>query len=84
MLAERKRIRLDVAVELWLNSVVRLPQIHLLEITPAIAARAGKLPRSVGGDPADRLIVAAALQHGVPLVTKDGTIRDAAVVETIW
>jgi PIN domain nuclease of toxin-antitoxin system len=84
MLAERKRIALDEPTEAWLNSVVKLPQIRLLEITPAIAARAGKLPRSVSGDPADRLIVAAALQHSVPLVTKDGGIRDADVVETIW
>jgi PIN domain nuclease of toxin-antitoxin system len=81
MLAERKRIALDEPAEAWLDSVVRLPQIDLLEITPAIAARAGKLPRSIGGDPADRLI---ALQHGVPLLTKDGLIRRSEIVETIW
>ena len=83
-LAERGRIVLDEPAEAWLQSAIRLPQITVLEITPAIAARAGSLPRSVGGDPADRLIVATALQHGVPLVTKDGRIRDAQVLETIW
>jgi PIN domain nuclease of toxin-antitoxin system len=35
-------------------------------------------------DPADRLIVATALHHGIPLVTTDAKIRAARVVETIW
>lgn len=83
-LAERGRVVLDEPAEAWLDSVIRLPQIAVLEITPAIAARAGSLPRSVGGDPADRLIVATAMHHKVPLVTKDGDIRDAQILETIW
>jgi len=83
-LAERGRIVLDEPAEAWLQSAIRLPQITVLEITPAIAARAGSLPRSVGGDPADRLIVATAIHHQMPLVTTDGRIQRAAVLETIW
>ena len=46
--------------------------------------------RSSGGriiglrDPSDQQIVATAIEHGMPLVTKDDRIRRANVVETIW
>jgi PIN domain nuclease of toxin-antitoxin system len=35
-------------------------------------------------DPADRVIVATALTHNVPLLTKDQVIRDFAGVASIW
>ena len=34
------------------------------------------LPSSFPGDPADRLIYATAIEHGLKLVTKDQKIRD--------
>lgn len=34
--------------------------------------------------PADRMIVATALDAEAPLVTKDRRIRDARVLEAIW
>jgi PIN domain nuclease of toxin-antitoxin system len=36
------------------------------------------------GDPADRLIVATALEAGSALVTRDGAIRRSKLVETVW
>jgi PIN domain nuclease of toxin-antitoxin system len=35
-------------------------------------------------DPADRLIVATALVHAVPLVTRDERIRASRSCRTIW
>jgi PIN domain nuclease of toxin-antitoxin system len=35
-------------------------------------------------DPIDRIIVATALHHHAPLVTKDQKIVAAALVETLW
>jgi PIN domain nuclease of toxin-antitoxin system len=35
-------------------------------------------------DPVDLIIMATAVHHGVPLITKDNRIRAAGVVETIW
>jgi len=32
----------------------------------------------------DRIIVAAAHTFGVPLITRDATIRQAGIVECIW
>lgn len=53
-------------------------------ITVAVAEASMTIPRSVLGDPWDRLIVATAMALTVPLVTRDGRIRNASVVETIW
>lgn len=60
-----------------LASLVQVP----LSLSAALKAPALALPH---GDPADRLIVAAALDLGVPLVTKDGNIADAGIVRVIW
>ena len=84
MLAEKRRIALDVGTLEWLRQALTISGIKLLELTVEIAARAGSLPPDVGGDPADRLIVATAIEHGSVLVTKDDRIRRANVVETIW
>ena len=35
-------------------------------------------------DPADCLIVGAALRLGMPLITKDESIVDSGLVETVW
>jgi PIN domain nuclease of toxin-antitoxin system len=45
-------------------------------VTPAIADTAVALPSSFPGDPADRLIYATAIEHGLKLVTKDQAIHD--------
>jgi PIN domain nuclease of toxin-antitoxin system len=52
-----------------------------LSLDAAVRAPALGLPH---GDPADRLIVAAALDLGVPLVTRDGNITDSGVVRVVW
>ena len=54
----------------YMDLIVQALGLAVLPITPAIAARAesGIIPH---GDPADRLIAATALVHGVPLVTVD-------------
>ncbi len=40
--------------------------------------------KAFGALHADRLIVATALDLGVPLVTKDGNITDSGVVRVVW
>ena len=42
-----------------------------------------QLPPSFHGDPADRLIVATALCHGLPLATHDSAIQASCVIP-IW
>jgi PIN domain nuclease of toxin-antitoxin system len=83
MLAAFTRIMLHEPVTSWVNGLLSLPRVELLPLEPEIAidtAWMGITHR----DPADRMLMATARYHGVPLVTKDARIRDARVVETIW
>jgi PIN domain nuclease of toxin-antitoxin system len=84
MLAHRSRILLDLPIGEWIEKALAGTKTVTLPITVPVAVTAGTFSYDVVRDPADRLIVATALAHGVPLVTKDERIRRAAVVETIW
>jgi PIN domain nuclease of toxin-antitoxin system len=53
-------------------------------ITAKVAVLATQLPESYSADPCDRLIGATALAEGIPLVTKDRTIRSSKQIQTIW
>lgn len=56
----------------------------VLPITPQVAVLANQLPATFPSDPSDRLIGATALAEGIPLVTKDRTIRNYKQIKTIW
>jgi PIN domain nuclease of toxin-antitoxin system len=84
MLVNKSRLTLDRDVALWLEQALALPKVVLLALTPQIAAASVHLPASFPGDPADRMIVATALDHRVPLVTKDEPIQQSGLVTTIW
>jgi len=72
-LATHERIALAIPVRSWLGQLGR--QVRTLGVTPAIADTAASLPSSFPGDPADRLIYATAIEHGLSLVTKDRRLR---------
>ena len=67
----------------WLRSSLSYANIHLLPITPEIAVRAYRLPEPFHRDPADRILVATALEHSCSLVTSDARITDYPHVQTI-
>ncbi len=73
-LARHERIVISVPIRTWLQSLAA--QVRTIGVTPAIAETAVALPSSFPGDPADRLIYATAIEHGLRLVTKDQAIRD--------
>ena len=78
LLAEKGRLRLGRDVGSWLDSVVSLPGIRLMPILPAVAIDSVRLPGVFHADPADRLIIATARHHGVPLLTADRAILEYA------
>jgi len=83
-LARHERIAVTVPIRSWLQGLAA--QLRTIGMTPAIADTAASLPSSFPGDPADRLIYATAIEHGLGLVTKDRSIRDHAHPQslTIW
>ena len=73
-LAKHERITVNVPIRTWLQGLAA--QLRTIGVTPAIADSAVALPSSFPGDPADRLIYATAIEHGLELVSKDRAIRD--------
>ena len=66
----------------WAARVLAIPRVTSAPLTPQIAIRADGL--EMHPDPADRFIVAAALEEEAPIVTKDGLLRELPFVRTIW
>jgi PIN domain nuclease of toxin-antitoxin system len=83
-LVRRKRVYLNAPVDDWMADVQSLPNVTILPVTVKIAVTAAELPDDIVRDPADRLIVATAILHGLPLVTKDQKITASNLVRTIW
>lgn len=83
-LARRKRITLAMPVDQWLDAILALPNVTLMQLTREIAVLAANLPDDIVRDPTDRLITATAIHHGVSLVTADRKIIAANLVPTIW
>jgi PIN domain nuclease of toxin-antitoxin system len=73
-LVELGRLQLAITVEQWLAQAL-VPPVHLLPLTPEVAAGSTQLPGSFQRDPADQLIVATARHYNCPLVTLDQHIR---------
>lgn len=73
-LARHERIAVSIPVRSWLEGLAE--DVRTIGITPAIAETAVGLPSTFPGDPADRLIYATAIEHGLRLVTKDRKLRN--------
>ncbi|MDQ6613737.1 MAG: PIN domain-containing protein [Actinomycetota bacterium] len=58
--------------------------VSLHPIDVAVVDATTSIPRDVLTDPWDRFIVGTARALGLPLVTKDASIRESRLVPTIW
>ena len=81
MLVAKGRIEFSFGVEKTLETIAK--KTTTLPITPKIAteAMALEIPQA---DPFDRIIVATAIQHLIPLLTRDRAIAESGQVEVIW
>lgn len=75
MLVAKRRIVLTEPFAQWIASVAAPDAVRLLPVDVDVIAELHALPASFHGDPADRLIVATARAHALPLATHDRTIR---------
>jgi PIN domain nuclease of toxin-antitoxin system len=83
MLVTKGRLQLDRPASRWVRQALELPRVELIPLSPEISIAAAEL-EAVHGDPADRMILASALSHRCPLVTRDERLRSAKVVQTVW
>jgi PIN domain nuclease of toxin-antitoxin system len=83
MLHAKGRLSLDRPFQNWLREAASPEVVQLAPLDVEVVITLQQLPKEFHGDPADRLIVATALTHGLVLATHDQAIRDSGVI-TIW
>jgi len=69
-LHKRGRLTLGIDLSEWLHEATAGSGIRTVDVTPSIAARSASLA-DVHRDPADRFIIATALDHGCQLLSLD-------------
>ncbi|MGR9171357.1 type II toxin-antitoxin system VapC family toxin [Rhizobium sp. KDH_Rht_773_N] len=74
MLVEKGRLALGDDVGRWIDQALSLPALQVAPIEPSIAVDSVRLPGEFHADPADRIIVATARFHRIPLLTADQAI----------
>lgn len=73
-LADVGRIKIMRSAEDWIERFVQRPGINAVPLTLHAAARASRLHQFESRDPADRLLIATAIQLACPLITYDERI----------
>jgi PIN domain nuclease of toxin-antitoxin system len=74
LLVDTGRIALDVPVDAWIAQFLETPGTAAAPLVPRAAARSYRLEEFAHRDPADRLLIATAIELDCPLVTYDGRI----------
>jgi PIN domain nuclease of toxin-antitoxin system len=74
LLVDGGRITLDVPVEAWVDRFLDRPGVESVPLRHHAAAGAYRLHHLEHRDPADRLLIATAIEIGCPMVTYDERI----------
>lgn len=76
MLCERGRLRLPCSLDEWLDQGLAYPGVRLTQLDRSILVESCRLPAELHGDPADRMLIATALELDCPLITADQKLLD--------
>lgn len=74
--AAKGKLTFSLDVPIWLKRAELAPGIRFLPLDRDTLLLSTRLQGAVHNDPADRMLIAAAKLHNVPLVTADGLIVD--------
>lgn len=83
MLHAKKRMELPLPFATWLRRATAADMLTILPLNAEAVIAVNDLPATFHGDPADRMIVATARAHDLPLATDDEAIRKSRLVK-IW
>lgn len=71
---EKGKLRLSLPTRQWIDAALQLPNVVLVQLTPAIAVDSTELPQPIHADPADQVIIATARSLDCELLTADSKI----------
>jgi PIN domain nuclease of toxin-antitoxin system len=83
VLHAKQRLVLPLPFADWLTRATDDRILAVLPLDRDVVIALDALPSTFHGDPADRLIVATARAHALPLATRDAAIRRARV-SRLW
>jgi PIN domain nuclease of toxin-antitoxin system len=68
------QLALAMDAALWLDRAEQAPGIRFVPVSRPVLVLSTRLEGEMHGDPADRMLIATALLHSLPLVTADAEI----------
>jgi PIN domain nuclease of toxin-antitoxin system len=83
LLHSKRRLELPLPFAAWLTLATDASVVTVLPLDRDVIVALDALPARFHGDPADRLIVATARAHGLPMATRDRAIRQSRTVK-LW
>lgn len=83
LLHSKQRLQLPLPFPDWLTRATESRVLTVLPLDRDVVIAVDGLPSRFQGDPADRLIVATARTHGLPLATRDRAIRRSRTTK-LW
>ncbi len=84
MLIGKNRLDLTIGADEFLTLYQYKRDLRVHSITSKIAERSVQFDKSINNDPADRLIVATAIELNATLITADNNLLEFADVKTLW
>jgi len=78
MLSAKGRVPVTSPLGVWLDRLIAASGLRWAELSPRVLIEANFLPEPIHPDPADRIIIATAREHGLRIVTRDRKILDYA------
>jgi len=84
VLARKGRLTLEPSPGEWVLDALRRSAMTAVPLTHGIAHRSEALEGFATEDPADRFLVATALEHDLTVVTADGAMRAFVPLPTLW
>jgi PIN domain nuclease of toxin-antitoxin system len=83
LLHSKQRLELPLPFSDWLTRATESRILTVLPLDRDVVVALDALPPNFPGDPADRLIVATARTHSIPLATRDRAIRRSRTTK-LW
>lgn len=84
VLARKGRVELRPSPRQWVLDALRRSALTPAPLSHLVSVRSEALEGFGSEDPADRFLVATALEQDMALITADGDMRDYPPLNTVW